>query len=301
MTKVLITGASGRFAKFMVDELRGDYDLVLMSRKELPEDRADLPWVQGDLNCYEDCVKAVQGVDYIQALGAVPSPSDHPQMIEWAKQAGHELPPFDSTMKTNIIGLYYLMMAAVKAGVKGVVVTGSNCAFGHGFRISTREYPFQYLPLDEKHPTDAEDSYSYSKYVGEELLHMFTRSYGIRTYMTRPAGQCPPERLQGMAENAKPTTGWTEWLWGYVPSTDLAAMQRLIMEKCHNLSAHEVYVANGLDTTALEPTRELVERFKPELLPLVKNMGGFQAFFSTNKAQEQLGWYPKSGWRQYLK
>ena len=301
MTKVLITGASGRFAKFMVDELRGDYDLVLMSRKELPEDRADLPWIQGDLNCYEDCVKAVQGVDYIQALGAVPSPSDHPQEIEWAKRQGKEPRPFDITMKTNIMGVYYLMMAAVKAGVKGVVLTGSNCAFGHGYRISTREYPFQYLPLDEKHPTDAEDSYSYSKYVGEELLHKFTRSYGIRTYITRPAGICPPERLQGMAENARPTTGWTEWLWGYVPSTDLAAMQRLIMEKCHNLSAHEVYVANGLDTTALEPTRELVERFKPELLPLVKNMGGFQAFFSTNKAQEQLGWYPKSGWRQYLK
>ncbi|MEN6478145.1 MAG: NAD(P)-dependent oxidoreductase [Anaerolineales bacterium] len=301
MTKVLITGASGRFAKYMVEELRGDYDLVLMSRTPPPEDRADLPWIQGDLNNYEDCVRAVQGVDYIQALGAVPSPSDHPDEIAWARRQGQEPRPFDITMKTNIMGVYYLMTAAVQAGVKAVVQTGSNCAFGHGYRISKREFPFQYLPLDEKHPSDCEDSYSYSKFVGEDLLHMFTRAYGIRTYVTRPAGICPPERLQAMAENARPTTAWTEWLWGYVPSKDLATMQRLIMEKCYQLSDHEVYVANGLDTTALEPTRELVERFKPELLPLVKNMGGFQAFFSTNKAQEQLGWYPKYTWRQYLK
>lgn len=41
--KVLITGASGRFARFMVQELRGDYDLVLFSRTPVPEDRADLP------------------------------------------------------------------------------------------------------------------------------------------------------------------------------------------------------------------------------------------------------------------
>jgi len=301
MTKVLITGASGRFAKFMIDELRADYDLVLFSRKPLPEDRADLPWVQGDLTNYDDCVKAVQGVDYIQALGAVPSPSDHPEEIAWAQRSGRTPRPFDDTMKSNIMGVYYLAMAAVKAGVKAIIQTGSNCAFGHGYRISSREFPFQYLPLDEKHPSDVEDSYSYSKFVGEELLHKFTRSYGIRTYTTRPAGICPPERLQAMAENAAPATGWNPWLWGYVPSTDLARMQRLIMEKCESLSPYEVFVANGLDTTALEPTRELVERFKPELLPLVKNMGGFEAFFSTNKAQELLGWYPKSGWRQYLK
>ena len=84
MGKVLVTGASGRFAKYMVAALRDDYEVVLFSRSPIPEDRADLPAVMGDLNNYED-VKAVQGVEVIQHLGAVPWASDD--------EAGRKRPP----------------------------------------------------------------------------------------------------------------------------------------------------------------------------------------------------------------
>ncbi len=299
MSKVLITGASGRFAEFMVKELRGRCEMVLFSRKALPPDRADLPWVQGDLNVYEDCLRAVEGVDFIQHLGAVPSPSDHPELSASRQAQGIPLPPFDATMHTNIMGTYYLLMAAVKAGVKGMVMTGSNCAFGHGFRISNTPFPVQYLPLDEKHPSDVEDSYSYSKLVGEELLASFTRAYGLRTYVTRPAGICPPARLQRIAETAAPVTAWSDWMWAYVPSEDLAELQRMIMEKADSLPIHSVYVANGLDSTCLEPSREVVARFRPDLLS-VTGMQGHEAFWCTTKAQREVGWAPRHSWRDYL-
>ncbi|MEA3407718.1 MAG: NAD(P)-dependent oxidoreductase [Chloroflexota bacterium] len=300
MTKILITGGSGRFARFMVAALRDGYDLVLTSRTDPPEDRADLPWVQGDLNSYEDCLQAVEGIDAIMHLGAVPSPSDHPELRETRAERGQELRPFDATMHTNIMGTYYLMMAAVEADIETVVMTGSNCAFGHGYRISDRPFPFEYLPLDEEHPSDVEDSYSYSKLVGEELLASFSRAYGIRTYVTRPAGICPPERLQRMAENATQVSGWSDWLWGYVPSKDLARMQKMILEQADSLPVHDVYVANGLDTTLLEPTRDVMAEFRPDLLPLAEGITGCQALFSTAKAQENLGWRPESSWRDYL-
>jgi UDP-glucose 4-epimerase len=191
-------------------------------------------------------------------------------------------------------------MAAVQAGVKTLVMTGSNCAFGHGYRISENPFPIKYLPLDEKHPSDVEDSYSYSKHVGEELLASFTRAYGIRTYVTRPAGICPPERLQRMAETAKPVTEWSDWMWGYVPSEDYAELQRIIMEKAESLPPHDVYVANGLDSTALEPSMELIAKYRPNLLSVAK-LEGHQAFFSTAKAQAVLGWSAKHSWRDYLK
>lgn len=301
MTKVLITGASGRFARFMVAALRDSYDLVLTSRSEPPENRADLPWVQGDLNVYENCLQAVDGVEAIMHLGAVPWPSDHAQIRAERKARGvSDSPPFDATMHTNVMGTYYLMRAAVEAGVKVVVMTGSNCAFGHGYRISDRPFPFQYLPLDEEHPSDVEDSYSYSKLAGEELLASFTRAYGIRTYVTRPAGICPPERLREIATEASPVQGWSDWLWGYVPSEDLARMQRMILEQADALPMHDVFVANGLDTTLLEPTRDVIARFRPDLLPLTEGVEGHQALFSTAKAQDLLGWGPKASWRDYL-
>ena len=298
--RVLVTGAGGRFAQWMVRELRGRYDLLLFARRPVPADRADLPCVVGDLTSFEDCRRAVKGVDAIMHLGAQPWPTDHPKEIAAMQARGLPVPAFDATIRSNILGTYYLMMAAVEAGVRTVVMAGSNCAFGHGYRISSRPFPFRYLPLDEAHPSDVEDSYSYSKLAGEELLASFSRAYGIRTYVTRPSGICPPERLRHMAETASPVIGWSDWLWGYIASEDLAALQRLILEKAEDLPVHDVFVANAADTTLLEPTLEVIERFRPDLLPLAKGLEGHRAFFSTAKAQAALGWAPARTWREFL-
>jgi nucleoside-diphosphate-sugar epimerase len=181
-----------------------------------------------------------------------------------------------------------------------VVMTGSNCALGHGYRISDDPFPIHYLPLDEAHPSDVEDSYSYSKLAGEELLASFTRAYGLHTYVTRPAGICPPERRRRMAENAQPATGWSDWMWGWVPSEDVAWAQRALMEKAGQLPPHDVYLLNGADTTALEETVELVAKLRPVLLPLVEDMEGHQAFFSTEKAHRAFGFEARYTWREYL-
>jgi UDP-glucose 4-epimerase len=298
--RILITGASGRFGKYMAAALLGDYDLVLASRTPPPEALSGLPWVQADLNVFEDCRRAVAGVQAIMHLGAVPEPSDHPDVRRSYAERGLPQRPFDATMHTNIMGTYYLLMAAVEAGVETVVMTGSNCAFGHGYRISRRPFPFRYLPLDEEHPSDVEDSYSYSKLAGEELLASFTRAYGLRTYVTRPAGICPPERLQSMAENARPVTAWSDWLFGYVASEDLADLQRVILENAADLPAHGVFVANALDSTLLEPTMDVIARFRPDLVPLARGISGHGALLSTAKARRVLGWQPTRSWRQYL-
>lgn len=298
--KVLITGGSGRLTKYVVRELEGKYDLILFSRSRPPEDRAHLPWIRGDLNCFEDCQRAVEGVEAIQHLGAVPYPTDHPQIRAQAQAEGRDIPPFDMTMRTNIMGTYYLMRAAVQAGVKVVVMTGSNCALGHCYRISDNPFSIHYLPIDEEHPSDVEDSYSYSKLAGEELLASFTRAYGIRTYVTRPAGICPPERRKAMAEKARPAMDWTDWLWCWVASEDVAWAQRALMERANELPPHDVYFINGADTTALEESRELVAKFRPELLPLAEGLEGHQSFISTEKARRAFGYQARYTWREYL-
>ncbi|MBN1399987.1 MAG: NAD(P)-dependent oxidoreductase [Anaerolineae bacterium] len=300
MSRILVTGASGRFAPYMIQALQADHELLLTSRTAPAKEHPSLPWLPADLNVYDDCRRVVEGVAAIMHLGAVPFPSDHPEVVSSLSAAGRELPPFDATMRTNLLGTYNLMMAAVEAGVRVVVMTGSNCAFGHGYRISERPFPIKYLPLDEEHPTDVEDSYSYSKLAGEELLAAFARAYGVRTYVTRPGGICPPERLQRMASQVAPPTAWSQWMWGYVPSEDLAEMQRLILEQSDQLPSHAVFVANGLDTTLMEPTREVIARLRPDLMPLAEGLDGYQALFSTTKAQLMLGWTPKRSWRDDL-
>ncbi len=298
--KVLITGVSGRLGPFVVKDLEAaGHDLVLSSRREPGEEIQNWPWVQGDINNFEDCQRmlASGGFDAIQHLAAQPWPVDHPTQRAQAEERGI---PFDATMRSNIMGTYYLLQAALAQEIGIFVMTGSNCALGHGYRISDTPFPYQYLPVDEAHPADVEDSYSYSKLVGEELLASYTRAYGMRTHMVRAAGICNEERRRRMAKNAKPVTGWNPWLWCWIGSEDVASAQRLLMEKAAEIVPHGTYFCNGDDTSALEPTRDLIETYKPELLPLVRDLEGHASLLSNKKLRETVGWAPQTSWREYL-
>ncbi|HUT36459.1 MAG TPA: NAD(P)-dependent oxidoreductase [Planctomycetota bacterium] len=292
--RVLVTGASGRLGPFVVAELEGaGHELVLMSRRR-PAAADRWPWVQGDITDFAACRKATEGVEAIQHLAAQPGPTDHPAMRKQAEERGL---PFDQTMRSNTLGTYYLLRAAVERGIRTFVMTGSNCALGHGFRISQRAFPFQYLPVDEKHPSDVEDSYSYSKLAGEELLASYTRAYGMRTHVVRAAGITPPQRRAEMAARIGPARGWNPWLWPWVGSEDVASAHRLLMERADEIEPHGVYFCNADDSTALEPTMELLERFKPELVPLARGITGHQSLISNARLRQTVGWEHKTSWR----
>ncbi len=292
--KVLITGASGRLGSYVVRDLENDHELVLASRTEPHEEISHHPWVRCDITNFDECQKAVKDVEAVQHLGAQPWPVDHPHMRDKAEEEGI---PFDVTFKSNMLGTYYMLMASVEAGVKTLVFCGSNCSLGHGFRISDTPFPIESLPIDETHPCFPEDSYSYTKRAGEDLLASFSRAHGIRTYATRPAGISPAERRQAMKANAGPARGWNPWLWSWVGSEDVASAHRILMEAADDLPVHDVYFLNGNDTTALEPSRELVEKFKPELAALAEGMEGHQSFLTNAKLRSATGWEHKTSWR----
>lgn len=292
--KVLVTGASGRLAPFVIRDLRDEYDLVLSSRRQPDEEFADLPWVQGDLADAEHCADAVKGVEAIQHLGAQPGPVDHPSQRENSLKRGISL---DATFKTNMLGTYYLMQAALDAGVKTVIMAGSNCALGHGFRVSGTDFPFASLPVDETHESFPEDSYSYSKRAGEDLLAMYARAYGMRCHTTRPAGITPPERRATMHENAGPASGWSDWLWCWVGSEDVASAHRLLMEAADDLPPYGAYYCNGNDTTSTDLSLDILAAHRPDLLPLAEGMSGHDSFISNAKLRAAVGWEHKTSWR----
>jgi len=298
--RVLVTGASGRLGPHVVAELeRAGHNLVLFSRSQPAPTLSHWPWVRGDITSFEDCQRAVDGgFDAIQHLAAQPWPTDHPEEIKGAEEKGI---PFDSTMRTNIMGTYYLLRASLAKGVRIFVMTGSNCALGHGSRISKVPFPLRYLPIDEDHPSDVEDSYSFSKLAGEMLLESYTRAYGMRTYALRSAGICDAQRRLEMAQQAKQAGVWDPWMWAWVGSEDLASAHRLLMEKAHVIEPHGIFYCNGDDTTALEPSRELVEKFNPSLLPFVKDLEGHASMFSNHKLRRTVGWEPRTSWRKHLK
>jgi nucleoside-diphosphate-sugar epimerase len=298
--KVLVTGVSGRLGPFVVNDLeKAGHELVLFSRRKPIPEIKHWPWVQGDITNYDDCLRGLEsgGFEAIQHLAAQPNPTDHPAHRNRSAEQGI---PFDTTMRSNIIGLYNLLQAALAKDIGIFVMTGSNCALGHGYRISNKPFPVKYFPVDEAHPSDVEDSYSYSKLAGEMLLASYTSAYDICTYSVRAAGICNEERRRSIAANVKPVEGWNPWLWAWVGSEDVASAHRLLMEKANEISPHGVFFCNGDDTTVLEPSKELVRMFRPDLLPLVRDMEGNASFLSNQSLKQTLGWEHKTSWRQYL-
>lgn len=295
--KTLITGASGKLGAFVIRELRDEHELVLFSRSQPAAEFGDLPWVQGDLADFDAVQRAVDGVDAIQHIGAQPWPPDHPDMRAQAEAQGI---PFDATIQANLVGTYYLMQAAAAAGVKTVVMAGSNCALGHGFRISDTPFPVRFLPIDETHSTYPEDSYSFTKRAGEDLLASYSRAYGIRTYVTRIAGVFPPERRAQFAREVKPISAWSPWMWCWVGSEDVATAHRLLMEKADDLPVHDVYFLNADDTLALEPSLEILKRFRPEFTPFVQDLPDHASFMSNQKLKKAVGWRHQTSWRENL-
>jgi nucleoside-diphosphate-sugar epimerase len=297
--KVLVTGSSGRLGPHVIRDLQqAGHEVVLFSRRRPAKEFARLPWVEGDIVDPDACGRALQGrFDAVQHLAAQPWPTDHPQQRKVAVERGVSS---DATMRSNVMGTYYLLQAAVRNDVGVFVMTGSNCALGHGYRISGTPFPFQYLPVDEDHPADVEDSYSYSKLAGEELLASYTRAYGMRTYAVRAAGICDAERRRGMAQNAGPASGWNPWLWCWVGSEDVAAAQRLLMERSAGIEPHGAYFCNADDTSAVESSRQLIEQFQPNLLEKVRDLKGHASLLSNQKLRRTVGWEHRTSWREGL-
>jgi len=294
--KTLITGASGKFAPHLIRELTANgHEPVLFSRKPPSDEFRGLEWIKGDINNFDDCFAAVnkKGFDAIHNTAAKPGPTDTPGSEKYDDSSF-----FPLTMQTNIMGLYNLLQAAVRSGVGIFVHTGSNCALGHGFRISKRPFEIKYLPIDEDHPSDCEDSYSFSKLAGEHLMRSFANTYGIRCYSLRSAGIVDAGRRADMKVNAGPAGGWSEWLFPWVASEDLALAHRLLMEQAASIVPFGAYYCNNDDTTLLEPTMEIIRKYRPELVPVIKEpLEAHATLFSNKRLKAVVGWKPQKSWR----
>ena len=302
MDDVLVTGYSGRFGSYVVRELAAaGHKPVLFGRRQPVGEMEMYPWLKGELMRYDECVLAVKGsgLETVMHLAAQPWPTDHPRQQE--RRENLDL-PVGQTIEVNIVGTYNILHAAMLGGVKTFVMTGSNCALGHIFRISGREFPCQGLPIDETHPSDVEDSYSFSKLANERMLEQYSRTYGMRTYSLRCAGLCDEAARRTLAEKAKPVEKWDWGLWTWVAREDAARAHRLVMEKAPELPAHDVYFCNASDTFALESSQEILEKFRPDLAKRVTEpLDGNATFISNRKLREAVGWEHETGWRQYLK
>lgn len=297
---VLLTGATGFLGKYILAELLDRGHAVTVFGRRPPEQ--DVSWIQGDCGELHDCIAAMQGrgFDAVLHVAALPRPTDTPGTPEY-----EDLTRAPVCMATNVMGLYNMLSAAQRTGVGIFIQTGSNCVMGHERRISELPPPWQYLPIDEVHPGDPQDSYSVSKACGEILLKSFG-AYGMRTYALRCGWILDRERRVMVASKraARPTEDIRQVFNSYIAAEDCAAAHILLLEAAGagRLLNHDVFYLNADDTLAPEPTMELLERFRPDLIPLLRRpLPGWASFFSNERLKQAAGWAPKLSWRDEIR
>ncbi|MBO0738681.1 MAG: NAD(P)-dependent oxidoreductase [Alphaproteobacteria bacterium] len=302
--RVLVTGVSGRLGKWVVrDLLANGHEPVLFTRKPVAvEDFKDLPQLRGDINDLKTCVEVMRGQSLHAIIhpAAMAIPTDTLNSDSW-----RDYSTCDLTMKTNIMGLYNMLQAALRNGIGIFIQTGSNCATGHASRISgCTNFPIHYLPIDEEHPVDVEDSYSYSKYAGEILLDSYARSYGIRCYAVRSGWILDEENRRNFAPLFnKPVVDLFSVLNPWVSFEDCSMAHIRILEKAAEgaLPPFAKYYCHADDTNASEPTMDILKKFRPDLLLRLKSaLPGYTPFMSNQKLKDHTGWTHNCTWREFL-
>lgn len=119
---------------------------------------SNFQFIQGDICELSDCVKAVQGVDYVlheAALGSVPRSIADPI----------------ATNQANINGFLNMLVASRDAGVKRFVYAASSSTYG--------DHPA--LPKVENCIGKPLSPYAVTKYVNELYAEVFARTYGFQS------------------------------------------------------------------------------------------------------------------------
>ena len=74
--------------------------------------------------------------------------------------------PDNTTFTANVVSTYNVIEAAVKLGIKKIIVASSETTYGVVFADTPREP--DYFPLDEEYDVNPMDSYALSKVINEQ-------------------------------------------------------------------------------------------------------------------------------------
>ena len=118
-------------------------------------------------------IAIAKGVDVIFNLAALIS-------IPYSYQA-----PF-AVVDTNLKGCINLLEAARHQGVDRFIQTSTSEVYGTA----------QYVPMDEKHPLNAQSPYAASKIASDQMALAYQASFSVPVTMVRPFNTYGPRQSQ---------------------------------------------------------------------------------------------------------
>ncbi len=167
--KVAILGGGGFIGSAIADRLlRDGHELRIFVRarhQPYRQFRSDekVEWFTGDITCAFDVKKAIDGVDVVIHLVSTTLP-----------KSSNNDPIYD--VQSNIVSTLQVLDAMVENNIKKIIfISSGGTVYGEP----------EYLPIDERHPTEPRVSYGITKLAIEKYLLMYQKKHGIKVNILR--------------------------------------------------------------------------------------------------------------------
>ena len=237
--KLLITGAAGFQAKFVIERLEASHELTLFDC--IPMETRHR-FVRGDITNYDDVLSACEGQDVVVHMVAL--------------VRGRNKRPVSDFADIMVKGTWHVAEACVKAGVKRLVNFSSIAATG--------------WPTDNNHCYKAADHcgfraadlwYAVAKSLGEGIVRAYREAHGVSIINLRP-GVIANDGVNG---EPQPYEGPPlKYRFVYVHAEDVAQAALLAVET-ENVESGDYYVLAGREDSWFdwrEPAKDL--GYRPE-------------------------------------
>jgi UDP-glucose 4-epimerase len=225
--------------------------------------------------------------------GKGPAPID--AVVHFAAVPRVLIKPDNETFRINTIGTYNVIEAAVKLGIKKVIVASSETTYGVCFAEGDKD--FHHFPLEEDYDTDPMDSYGLSKVLNEKTARAFAMRYGADIYALRIGNVIEPHEYDRFPAFLADPMSRKRNAWSYIDARDLGQIVDLAIRK--DGLGFQVFNAVNDTITAELPTREFLEKYCPGV-PIRRELGEFEAPLSNRKTREVLGFREEHDWRKYV-
>ncbi len=298
MTKkrILFTGGSGKAGKHVIPYLieQGhrvmNVDLTPLNHTGVDNLIADIT----DSGQMFNAMSSYAGLDELEPGTGVPK---FDAVVHFAAVARILINPDNETFRVNAIGTYNVIEAAVKLGIKKIIIASSETTYGICF--SDGKTNPNYLPLDEEYDVDPMDSYGLSKVVNEKTARAFQRRSGADIYALRIGNVIEPhEYAELFPHYFKNPEVRRRNAFCYIDARDLGQIVDLCLQK--DGLGFQIFNAGNDHNGAIIPSKELMKRFFPGV-PIKRELEEHEALFSNRKIREVLGFKEHHHWRKYVK
>lgn len=284
MSRVVVTGGSGKLGRAVVDELL-EHRYEVINIDTLPPREPKCPFTRIDLTDHGQTLEALMavddrysGVDAVVHLAAIPAPG---------------ILSNSATFANNMICTYNVFNAARVAGIKNVVWASSETTLGLPFST-----PPPYIPVDEEYPARPETTYALVKHLEEQMAAQLCRwDPDLKMIGLRFSNVMETDDYIRFPSFDSDLTLRSWNLWGYIDARDGAQAVRRALE--HEFIGTDVFIIASADTVMTRPSAELASEAFPGV-PVTRVLRGNETLLSIEKARRVLGYEPAHTWRDHV-